>query len=218
MDTETDLANDERSLPVPEDLRTGAKLIGGTPSDLILPRAHVFQDSAFERDGMGRSFELGDLVDPIECRKLATNKFVPVGGRKQYVKWQDGEKAPVYVLDEKSKVPPEDLAWGPNRKPPAAQETLLYLVLVDGESFPYLLPFKRTGLHAGRTLHTLERRRGLARRGPGLYELTWTKESGPNGIYARIGIRGLGDPTDELQHQLREVCQSFLGNSRKARW
>lgn len=204
---------DNTTVAIPAELIGGANLDGGESNDLIIPRLHMFQDTSQERENFGQDFKLGDLLDPIEIRKLNSNQFVPVCGFKSWVKIPEGSNRPDYIHRDKSLVPKEDLEWieGANGKniAPAATETLNYLVVVEGEDMPYLLRFHKTGYKAGKTLNTLEKRRGALKRGPGLYALEFTKESGTQGVYARVVLRAAGDPSSEMIGQAQEILNSF---------
>ena len=196
-ETGTDLIEKQEAASLPAVFQAGEnRFEGADAEDMILPRFHVFQDTSKERDEIGKEFELGDMVDPIECRKLASNRIVPLTGWKSWAKWQEGESKPVYSTRVKIDVPPEDLEWDGDQ-PPAATEQMNWLVVVEGEPMPYVLALKRTSLKAGKTLYTLETTRNRLKRGPGVYEVTWTKESGGGGVYARIQIRAAGDPSRE---------------------
>lgn len=198
----TDLAKTEETtaLVVPEALQGGA-LIEGTSRGPTLSRMAVFQGTA-EEDAMypGHTLKRGDFFDTLEVRRIGPSvKMVPIVGWVSWARFEKGSKIPVYSTTKRSEVPPEDLQWQEN-EPPAATESTNLVVVVDGEPWPYLFVFKRTGLEAfNKCIGPMEGRRGSMKKGPGLYELGTKDDKNPSGqSYKRLTARLIGDPTSEL--------------------
>jgi len=197
----------ELAIKIPEALAKGALLQGATSEMLELPKYHVFQDTSKERESYGKTWEGGDIIDTLECRILS-NKFIPLQGFVTYMNWPDGASAPFYVLRDKSKVPVEDLIWGDNGTPPAATEVFNYLCMVEDEPMPYMLILKKSGFKAGKKLNTMETRRGMAGKGPGLYELGSTKTSGDN-VYYPPTVKMIGDPSQQQLDQAARILEQI---------
>ena len=168
-------------------------------SDRMIPVLHLFQATSQEQEKLG-TFKLGDLVDAVERRVVASRRIAVIKGQKRYVRWEKGEAAPVYVYSNKADVTPADLEWGGdkgNRTPPLATEIMEFYVAVEGEPWPYLLRMKRTSLKAGRMLYELCERARMQRR-IGLYELGFVKENGEKGVYAVFDVRQVGDAPQDM--------------------
>ena len=176
--------------------------------DRMIPALHLYQGTSKEADQFGPGFAMGDLLDAVEKRKTASRNIAVIKGVKRWKRWNDGEKAPVYDYDDRSKVPPEDLEWtgeGESRKPPLATETFEFMVLIEGEAFPYVARFKRTGYKAGQLLFELceraKAKKRIAKVGFGV-----SKGEGAQGGYAAAEIRDAGNASDEM---VRDVIQWF---------
>jgi len=193
---------------IPAELSGGMAMEGVDQDDFLLPRMHLFQDTGSERESIGKDFEMGDLIDKTECRKLASNVIVPMAMYKSWAKWEEGEKPPIYSTRDKLEVPAEDLEWN-DGTPPAATEMFNFVVMVEGEFSPYLLVFKRTGVKAAKTLLTMQRTRDQMKRGPGRYRVTWSKENGTKGVYAKMNIRADGDPNAEMLQQVAAAVSQY---------
>lgn len=198
----TDLATKEAAgaLVVPEALQGGA-MIEGTTRGPSLSRMAVFQGTA-EEDAMypGHNLKRGDFFDTLEVRKIGPSvKIVPIMGWVSWACFEKGSKIPVYSTTRRNEVPPEDVQWNEN-EPPRATESTNLVVVVEGEAWPYLFVFKRTGLEAfNKCIGPMEGRRGAMKKGPGLYELGTKDDKNPSGqSYKRLTARLIGDPTPEL--------------------
>lgn len=212
---------EETSVVVPENLKQGVIMEGAEDSDFIPPVMHVFQGTPTEQEKFGQ-FPLGEVVDTIECRALASKFFTPIKAFKQWVRWEKGVSTPVYSTRDRSEVPEEDLReiknWRKDENgesiPPRCTETHNWLVAVEGEYVPYLLRFKRTSLEAGKTLNSIERGRGVMGKGPGRYELdTTSKINGEKGVYIKPRVRPAGEPTQEMIDFVATVRAMFNDDS-----
>jgi len=200
---------------VPASIAGGLQFDGADQDDYIVPRLHMFQDTSYERDNIGKEFDLGDLVDPLEQRKLASNRIVPIIGWKSWAKWEDGQSAPVYSTRDRLAVPADDLEWH-DKEPPAATEMFNMLVAVEGEMTPYLLVLKRTSIKAAKQLLTLEKMRGAKQQGPGLYAVEFTKETGGSGVYAKMKLRPAGNPDADMLELVQTFADAY-GDTSKIR-
>ncbi len=207
---------------VPANLR-GGMMIEGRSKDTELSKLAVFQASAEEDlKYPGHTLKRGDFFDVLEVRKLgATIKVLPVFGWASWIKFVDGEKAPVYATKNRSEVPTADLQWNGDT-PPAANECINMVVVVEGEPWPYLFVLKRTALEAfERVIGPMESRRGLMGRGPGMYELGNKDAVGTQGKakgkpYKRLTARFCGEPTPEMLAMASTIREQIGMVQRKA--
>lgn len=173
--------------------------------DRIIPVLHMYQGTSAEAEEFGPGFVIGDLIDKIEKRKVASREVAVVLGKKWWKRWEQGNKAPVYSYDKKADVPAGDTEWtdGPNgtRVPPRATEVYEFMVLVVGETFPYVLRFKRTSIDTGKLLNTLcenaKAKRRIAR-----YELGFNKEKNDKGVFAVPTVRDVGDADEATKREV----------------
>lgn len=202
--------NNSTALAVPDHLRGGA-MIEGEDATLSLGRMALYQGTMEEQARYeGSDFKPGDFIDVLEKRKLASSRIVPVTAFKTWVKWPQGAMQPEYVHRDKSMVPPEDQAFGPNGEPPVAVECINTVVLVEGEPWPYLFVFKKTAIAAGRDIFKLEARRGSAGQGRGLYELgSKTEQNKAKQSYKKLTMRPVGNCPETLV-PLLEQCISQI--------
>lgn len=171
----------------------GATIEGENPAGkmgrLALYQGTMQEQTIYE----GCDFKPGDYIDVLERRKVASNRIVPIWAFKTWVRWSKDAKIPDYVAKSPSDVPKGDLDWK-DGKPPAASVCINAIILVEGEAFPYLFIFKRTGLRAGDLLFTLESR------GSSVYELGSTVDKNAVGqAFRRVSVKHAGKCPDELK-------------------
>lgn len=191
----------------------GSRLEGADNDDLVLPVVKMFQDTSDERKRYGKDFGLGDLVLTIgeHAEKLGTRAFIPLKGWKSWIKWNEPRGTGMeYNHTVRSEVPPDDLEWKGD-VPPAATESINYIVLFDGQEMPAVIRFSKTSLKSGKTLNTLESLRG--KRGPGLYELGFAEKSNDQGTFAVAQVRPKGDPAEDLLLQASILFEQVSGSS-----
>lgn len=180
-------------------------------SDRLVPVAAMFQGTSEEQERLG-AFKLGQIIDAVERRPVASNRFAVVKGEKWYVRWEKGEKTPVYAHNKKADVPAADLEWRDDGKggrvPPLATETLAFLVVFEGEPWPNLIRFKKTSLKAGKSLYELCERARMQRR-YAMYQFDFAKVTGDEGVYAVPDIRQVGDATPEMAKLIVQLFGSF---------
>lgn len=205
QNTELAVNANTTALAVPTDLM-GGMAIDGDLGGSMLGRLALYQGTTQEQsmyDGCG--FKPGDFIDTLEKRKVASANIVPVRAWVTYVNWPKDSSTPLYVLSDVMRVPPTDLVWN-DGVPPAATKCINVVCLVQGEAWPYLVIFKKTGYKAGETLAALEKRRALANRGSGLYELGSTKaQNAQKQTYHQLTVRSVGDCPPDMYDALREA-------------
>ncbi|MCC6661727.1 MAG: hypothetical protein IT437_12675 [Phycisphaerales bacterium] len=192
--------NGTAALAVPENIQGGAIIEGGDQG-VQISRLALYQGTSTEQAAYPDSnFKRGDFFDTLEGRAVGQKvRIVPIFGWKSWVRFDRGSAAPIYSTRNKAEVPPEDLEWH-DKSPPLATECVNVVCAVEGEAWPYLLVFKRTGLKAwNKNVGPMEARRGSTSQGPGLYELSSVEDKNPEGqAYKRITARFVGNPTPEL--------------------
>lgn len=202
------------SLAVPEHLRGGA-VIEGADQSLSLGRMSLYQGTPTEQekyDGCG--FKPGDFVDVLERRKMASSRIVCVAGFMTWQNWPKDFPKPVYTFRNRNEVPVEDLDWNGDQ-PPAATEVYNYIVLVDGEGWPYLLNFKRTAFKVGKDIAQLEARRSASGAGRGFYALASKVEKNANKqSYQAMTYQILGN-CPETMYPLLTSCLKQIENVKK---
>jgi hypothetical protein len=139
----------------------GGALVEGRDAKMAISRVALYQGTAEEEQMYGPSFKRGDFIETLEKRNLGPSiEIVCIAGWVSWAKFVQGQKMPEYSTRNKAEVPAEDLVWNDD-EPPAANETVNMVVLVNGEPFPSLFVFKRTGLKAyQRTIEPCEARFG----------------------------------------------------------
>lgn len=173
----------------------------------MLPRATIYQGTAQEQTKYGEGkFKRGDLIHVSEARKLASNVFVPVAGAISYVNWPKGARVPQYVLHDPSKVPAQDLKWGPNGEKPIAAKTVTLVVLFQGESTPFILSFKKTGLRAYDALKAFEANRQIGGKQVGAYRLEAVEDKDDGGNPFK---RWTVVPHGEVPADMAELAAAF---------
>lgn len=193
-----------------DDFFAAPAIAGVEQADRLVPVLHLFQATSKETTELGK-FDLGDLIDVVERRKVGSRRLTVVCGRRMWVKWVKGLPAPEYVCDNKADVPADDLRWtgeGDNRIPPAATETWEFIVLVEGEPFPFLWRAKKTAAKCGKTLYELTERARMQRR-IALYELGWKQGPSDKGVYAVPTVRQVGDCPPEMAEAVVKFRRSF---------
>lgn len=139
----------------------------------MLGRLTVWNGSPKQKKEYPGKFEDGDLIDVMEKRKTATNRIVPVYAFTYYQRWDKDDRAPLYTYakNERHLVPPEDMERGSDDKPPKCYEAMCVVCLVEGESVPYQIVFKRTSRRTGDDIMRFEARRKLVGKAPGAYTI-----------------------------------------------
>lgn len=194
-----------------DDFFAAPAIAGVEQSDRLVPVLHVFQATSKETTELGK-FDLGDLIDVVERRKVSSRRFSVVAGRRAWVKWVKGINAPEYAYENKADVPPGDLEWtgdSASRTPPIATETWEFVVLVEGETFPFLWRAKRTSVKCGKYLYELTERARMQRR-IALYELGFVQEKNDKGVYAVPTVRQVGDCPPEMAEAVVKFRRSFV--------
>jgi hypothetical protein len=192
------------------DFGGGLVVQGKSEAGLNLSRVVLYQGTA-EEDEMYGSHKRGTFLDALEVRELGTAiKVMPIFAFATWSIWEEGSRAPVQTWRDQNAVPREMLEWsevGGKRTPPQAQEAINVVCAVEGEPWPYLFVFKRTGLKAwGRTIQPLEARRGSIGKCPGLYELGSTDDKNADGKpFKRLSARPAGEPTAETVELAKKV-------------
>lgn len=191
------------------------RLSGADETDFVLPRIHLFQGLPAEAKLYPGKHKSGDLVNSLTFEKLKVDKFMPILGWKEWIKWSpERGKGIVYRTKFKNEVPAEDLEW--NREtnaPPAVTEYINFAVIFEGDTSPVVLSFARTQYKGGQTLHTLESLRG--RRGPGLYKFGTREKSNEKGEWLIPHIQPVGDPPAELTELASILFDSMSGSEIK---
>lgn len=219
---------------IPAPVTPGALAVPTTPdnrftgfsnSDLVMPQAHIVQGLPKEKEKYGKC-DTGDVINTLTLEKLfsydvdnkklvpdtANNTFIPICGWPEWVNWPKDAQRPIYRFRNRSDVPADDLVWkdaaNGERIPPIAMQTFNFIVLFAADpSIPLALVFKKTSVKAGQTLLSLEKMRG--RGGPGLYAMTFRKESKPKGTYIVPVLRPAGNPPPELKDIALEMAKNF---------
>lgn len=195
--------------------QTGAMVIAGVEqtstgsSGSLLGRLAMYNGTTSEEATYeGCDFKRGNWIDVMEKRKIADSQvnIVPVCG---FISWErfDQQGKLVYATHERSTVPAEDLEWpeqgqknSDGKFGPLASEVWNFVVLVQGEPWPYLLRFKRTGVKAGQDIAQLEARYATNGTGHRLYQLSSKQDkNAANQAFLRIGAKPVGQcPADML--------------------
>lgn len=180
-----------------------------------LGRMAMWNDSPTEKKKyplLAGKAQPGDWFDVLEQRPIGkTVKIVPLWVETTWVKWPKGQKTPTYVEKFIRNVPPEDLEWNenapnPEDRAPKAAETWTYIVLVEGEPFPFRVAFKRTSLKVGRSIYELEQRRAARKVGRGTYALgSKDDKNASNQDYLRVQVGPAGDVPPSLTALVNET-------------
>jgi hypothetical protein len=84
----------------------------------------------------------------------------------------------------------------------------VFIVLFAADpSIPHAVVFKKTSVKCGQVLLSLEKMRGS--RGPGLYAMSFKKESNDEGSWIVPVIQPKGDPSDELRDTALTMASTF---------
>lgn len=200
------IAKQETSIATAADFGGGigaTGVAGRTEAGSNLSKVVLFQGTA-EEEAMYGSFKRGEFLDALETRSLGTAiKIMPVFAFATWSVWEKGSKAPVQTWNNERDVPKHLLEWGDDgghRTPPQAQMEINLICCVEGEQWPYLFVFKRTGLKAfEKTINPLEGRRAAIGKGPGLYELSSKDDKNPDGQpFKRLVARPVGEPGADI--------------------
>ena len=196
----------------------GAIVHGLEDSGPQLSKIVLYQGTAEEEEMYG-DHKRGLFLDALESRELGTElKFIPVYMWASWAKFVPGQKAPEYSTKNIAEVPAEDLEWGEDGTPPAASMSINAVVVVEGEAWPHLFVFKRTGLKAfDKTVKPIENRRQATGKTPGLYQLSSADDKSADGKpFKRLVCRALGDPDGELLQLAKQVFDAMDGVKAKA--
>jgi len=179
-------------------------LEGEDSSDMIIPRAHLFQGTNTESKIFGKEAEPGELYNSVTGEKIGTTKFLVVDGFKDWADIQDNKV--VFASKNKSDFQPDDLEWH-DHTPPRVQERINFICLFDGEEWPMILRFKKTSLAAGRTLNTMLK----LHKGRKMYELTTKERDFEKGSCLVPVIKPAGDPPAEMYALACDLRDSLKG-------
>lgn len=197
---------------------TGAPTEGATVQgqDIsgAVSRLTMYQGTAQEEQMYGNSFKRGEFLDALEKRRIGPAfsgkdaprvKIVPIAGWTTWSRWAKGAKIPDYVFKDKAQVPKADLEWtenGATRTPPAATEAVNMVVLVEGEPWPFLFVFKRTGLNAyNKVIKPME-----VRYGHSVYELTSADDKNAAGqAFKRLEARFVSKADEATLNAVRAI-------------
>lgn len=167
-----------------------------------LSRVVLFQGTP-EEEAMYGQFKRGEFLDTLETRSLGTSiKIVPMFAFGSWSVWEKGSKVPVQTWTREQDVPKHLLEWteeNGHRTPPQAQMSVNLVCCIEGEPWPYLMVFKRTGLKAYmRQIAPMESRRAAIGKGSGLYELSGKDDkNGAGQAFKRLVARPAGEPNSE---------------------
>jgi len=192
----------------------GWHIDGEEDGDWIIPRAHLFQDTAIERDIFGRDFGPGDLVNTLTKQHLNSRRFVPIQGFKDFALIEDSKV--VRVSRNRNDFNREDWDWDYRRAndlplPPPVQQRLNFICLFEDEDFPILLRFKSTSYQAGRQINSFMK----LHQGRMLYELDFRKENGTNGTYLVPVVKLAGPLPSAMATARDEWSRQALGRDIK---
>lgn len=176
-------------------------VVNAEAGDRLIPVLHLYQGTAQESETFApATFSIGDLVDSIEKRRVNSRRITVITGKKVWVRFEKGQKAPVYSFTRKQDVPADDLEWidrKDGKKPhPLATEVLEFMVLVTGEPWPYVLRCKVKNFNAGRLLYELVERAKANKRFAEI-ELDFEKQKNELGTYAVLRPRDVGNVSPE---------------------
>ena len=135
----------------------------------------------------------GVLIDVLEKRALKSTLIVPVHGWEDMCRWDKGSPLPRYIAkpSEYHTIPEEDKAWAEGDKgkslAPLASLRYHFIVIVQGEPYPYLMTFKRSSLKAGKFIRQYEARRNASKQASPFYALTLVDDKNADGkVYKRM--------------------------------
>lgn len=176
-----------------------------------LSRVVLFQGTA-EEEQMYGEHKRGVFLDALESRELGNEiRIMPISAWASWAKFVKGSSRPEYSHTNMADVPPADLEWGEDGTPPAATESINLIVAVEGEPWPYLLVFKRTGLKSfNKTIKPIEARRASTGKMPGLYLLGSVDDTSADGKpFKRMTCRSLGDPGQDVAQLAKQVFDAL---------
>jgi hypothetical protein len=187
---------------------------GETNQDLSIPLAHLYQDSAAERKIFGPGYQLGDLVNIVTLQPLIARKFVVLNG---YIDYADTRKeSPTHLSRNPADWDESDhqfLDRGDGRKPhPYVNKRMNFLCLFEGEDWPVVLRFKKTGINAGRNLNTMVKMQ-RAKNVFGLYEYTTKDGNSESGSYVVPAIKLVGPAPEEMSQKATDLFNALNGKS-----
>lgn len=167
----------------------GGAAVEGRDASNSISRVVLYQGTAQEEALYGSDFKRGDFIETLEKRLLGKSiEIVCVAGWMSWSKFVEGQTAPVYSFRSKAEVPAEDLEWGKEgaaKRSRAAIETVNMVCIVNGEPFPALFMFKRTGMRAYTKVEACESRFGRC-----VYELSSEDDKNASGQpYKRLKAR-----------------------------
>lgn len=201
----------ETALALPPELAGGMTVDGGDSAP-TLGRLAMYQGTSTEQQMYGEGvFKRGDFIDVMERRKVASTRIIPVHAEVLYQCWPSGSKMPEYTYraNEKHKIPAGDLDWN-GSEPPRATKVYSAVVLVEGESWPYLFNFKRTAAKAFENIAAFNARRSATGQGFGLFELY--AEDATNGagqVYKRLMVKPPVNVPESMVPLLKSVVESM---------
>lgn len=188
----------------------GGLVIEGDDSSASLSRLAMWQGTAEEEAKWpGTTLRRGDYYDTLSGEKIAEPKIIPIHGWMSWARWDKDSSRPAYSTRNKAEVPTEDLEWsGPDKtEPPKATECVNLIVMVEGQRWPYLMVFKRTGLKVFRkVIAPLEQRRGMTGQAHGVYKLGAVDDKNSNGqAFKRMTATPAGEVSPEMAATIRTI-------------
>lgn len=195
------LATVEQQIPATQGAFNAGGLVvaGKDEAGLNLSRVVLYQGTPKEEEVYGKH-DRGTFLDSLDYRALGKEvKIMPVFAFATWAVWEQGASAPAQTWTDQRSVPKDLLEWseeGGKRIPPQAVESINVVCLVEGQQWPYVIVFKRTGLKAfNRTIAPLEARNASINKPPGLYALSSiTDKNGQGQPFQRLTARPAGDP------------------------
>lgn len=187
---------------------------GEDKQDVTIPLAHLYQDSAKERQVFGSGYNLGDLINIVTLQPMTATKFCVIDG---YIDFADQRKdSPVRVSRSAADWPEADHAFADrgDGKPPHPYVTrrMNFLVLFEGEDWPVILRFKKTSIQAGRNLNMMLKMQS-SKGTVGLYEYLVKPGNSDKGAYVVPQIKLLGAAPADMAEHVRSIRESLSGKS-----
>lgn len=184
-------------------------------AQIQVARLTIYQGTTEEVEQYGEgTFKRGDWIDTLSIRSLGTKiNAVPVPGlyKATYAVWEKGKRVPTHTWDDAKKVPPELMQSTTDANgiwiPPQAQEQISAVFCVQGEPFPFVIVFKKTGLKAfNRRIIPMETQLAAAGMPPGMYELSSIDDKNAAGqAYKRLTAKYVGRPPEDLMKLTHSV-------------
>lgn len=174
-------------------------------SDLIFPRAKIFQGTATEFEAYPNG-KPGMIINHITGAELPST-FIPFLKFKQYARfnarkstdtgWDPNYEpgAIIWMTSDPNDPRVAETKFGENGEKPVAIEFMNFMALFEGEDFPIIIPFCKTSMKAGKKLFSM-----LAFTGGGFnrkYKLTTKKMQKDGNTYHVYDVSPAGIATAE---------------------